>query len=139
MAGAIAPDFDLRDLDGQAVRLHGLRGKPVLINFWYTTCVPCRTEMPELSRAYEQYRAEGLQVLAINGQDEQAPAVRAFAHSLDLAFVPLLDPGKKVTRRYGISFYPSSFFIGRDGRVRYYQIGAMDRAFLEARLRALLG
>ncbi len=136
--GEAAPDFELRDLDGRAVHLQALRGKPVLINFWYTTCPPCREEMPELSRAYQQYRAQGLTVLAINSQDERAPAVRAFAEALGLAFVPLLDPKKKVTQRYGVSFNPSSVFIARDGRVRYFQIGAMDRSFLQERLREIL-
>ncbi len=138
VVGETAPDFTLRDPTGQQVHLSALGGEPVLINFWFTTCPPCREEMPELSRAYQQHRSQGLTVVAVNSEDEQALAVRLYAKTMSLAFPVVLDPGKKVTRRYGVTAAPTSVFVARDGRVRYLQIGAMDRAFLEQRLKDIL-
>jgi len=138
VVGEAAPDFDLRDPTGRQVHLSALRGEPVLVNFWFTTCPPCKEEMPELSRAYQNHRAQGLTVVAINSQDEQALAVRLYAKTMSLTFPLVLDPGRKVTSRYGVTAAPTSVFVGRDGRVRYVQIGAMDRSFLEQRLKDIL-
>src|ERR1700682_3652025 len=59
----IAPDFQLKSLDGKTVKLSDFRGKPVLLNFWATYCAPCRVEMPWLVDLHKQYHPQGLEML----------------------------------------------------------------------------
>src|SRR5579864_140810 len=68
--GDFAPDFELRSLDGQSVRLSSMRGKPVLLNFWATWCAPCRVEMPWLVQLDQQCQAQGVQIVGVSLDDE---------------------------------------------------------------------
>src|SRR5262252_4517486 len=67
---APAPDFTLRTLDGQKLRLGEQRGRVVLVNFWATWCGPCRQEMPHLDRLYQKYKASGFVLLGVNVDDD---------------------------------------------------------------------
>lgn len=135
--GHPAPDFELPDLDGTPVRLSSLRGRPVVVNFWATWCVPCRAEMPAIQSAYERHRAQGLEVLAVNLlEDEQA--IRPFLHELDLTLPVLLDRDGAVARDYRVTGLPSTFFIDRDGVIRDIQVGALLESTLQAKLEKIL-
>jgi hypothetical protein len=63
--GAMAPNFLLEDLGGGEIRLSDLRGRPLIINFWATWCAPCRKEMPQFVQAYDRYKSEGLEIVAV--------------------------------------------------------------------------
>lgn len=139
-AGFLAPAVELKDLAGKTVRLSELRGQVILLNIWATWCPPCRAEMPAIQRAYEAYRAQGFNVLAVNStaQDEAA-AVAPFAAQYGLTFPILLDENGVVTRSYRVTSLPTSFFIGRDGIIREVVIGGpMDEALLKTRIENLL-
>jgi peroxiredoxin len=104
-AGHRAPDFTLRDVNGTPVQLSRVVGaKAVLLNFWATWCPPCREEMPTMEQAYRDYRAKGLEVLAVSvdAGDEKsvAPRVRRFMAELGLTFPALLDLKGEVVRAY---------------------------------------
>jgi thiol-disulfide isomerase/thioredoxin len=71
---APAPDFTLRTLDGQKLRLGEQRGQVVLVNFWATWCGPCRQEMPHLNKLYEKYKSSGFVLLGVNVDDDAAQA-----------------------------------------------------------------
>lgn len=114
--GDQAYDFTLMDLDNQQIALSDFRGRPLLINFWATWCAPCRLEMPEIQRAFENYQDQGLMVLAVN-QQETAPMVRSFFNELGLTFTPLLDSEGDVGRAYGAVGLPSTFFVNSSGEV----------------------
>jgi peroxiredoxin len=129
IVGAPAPDFTLKDLSGSDVTLSGLRGQVVLINFWATWCGPCRLEMPAIQAEYEELRASGLMVLAVN-LDEPQPAVQAFADELGLTFPVLLDPGAKVNDLYRVRGYPTTFFVDREGVVARLHVGIMSESQL---------
>src|SRR5512145_2979928 len=74
--GFAAPEFDLEALDGGRIKLAELRGKVVMVNLWASWCAPCRAEMPAIDHIYQQYKARGLEVIAINTtfQDSEAEA-----------------------------------------------------------------
>ncbi len=112
--GEPAPDFALRDLDGRPARLSDHRGQPVLINFWATWCTPCKAEMPMFVRAYDEHRADGLVVLALDVQ-EKPDAVRAFLAQLPLPFSVLMDERGEVASLYRVRGLPSSYFVNADG------------------------
>jgi len=117
---AQAPDFKLPDLQGRQRSLAELRGKVVLLNFWFTGCPPCIEEIPsllELSQRLDPLRFELLTVSV----DESAEEVKAFLkkRGLDERALPiLLDREKKVSASYGTSKYPETFLIDRQGVVR---------------------
>ena len=115
--GNLAPDFQLKNLDGQSVSLSDLQGKPVLINFWATWCHPCIYEMPYLQQVYEEWSDKGLMVLAIN-IGESSAQVEAFMQSHDLSLPVLLDAKQAVAQKYNIWSIPTTFFIDKDGIIQ---------------------
>jgi len=124
--GAPAYDFSLNDLDGNAVRLSNLAGRPVIINFWATWCAPCLVEMPELQAAYERYQEDDLVILALN-QQEPPEIVREFFYGqLGLTFTPLLDAEGDISELYGVAnILPTTFFITPDGKIAAIHRGPM--------------
>ncbi|HLK14801.1 MAG TPA: TlpA disulfide reductase family protein [Fimbriimonadaceae bacterium] len=108
-------DFTLRDITGKAWKRSALKGKVVLVNFWATWCPPCRKEMPDLQRLYDEFRKRGLVVLAIS--DEPAPTVDPFIAKQGYTFPILLDPGRSVNTAYHIQGIPNSFLYNRQGRL----------------------
>jgi peroxiredoxin len=139
--GMLAPDFALPDVrTGEIVRLSDYRGRPVLINFWATWCAPCRLEMPEFEAAYQAYRDEGFTVIAIDIKiDEGLPAVLAFIDELGLTFPVVRDvTGEVEIELYNVLGYPTSFFVDRNGIIRYVHRGPLTREFLEEKLKEIL-
>jgi peroxiredoxin len=133
IAGALAPDFRLQNLEGEEVQLSDFRGRAVLINLWATWCGPCRLEMPAIQDRYESYEQDGLIVLAVNF-DESEGAVRDFRDELGLTFQILLDPGAIVQKLYRNRNYPSSFFIDEAGVIQVHHIGVMTEGQLDENL-----
>ncbi|HEV8674670.1 MAG TPA: TlpA disulfide reductase family protein [Methylomirabilota bacterium] len=129
--GHRAPDFTLRDPDGKPVQLSRVLGeRAVLVNFWATWCPPCREEMPIMERAYREYGAKGLEILAvsIDAGSEAAVAgkVKAFMAELKLTFPALLDPRGEVVRAYQLRGLPTTFLIDRTGVIRNIEVGYRD-------------
>jgi cytochrome c biogenesis protein CcmG, thiol:disulfide interchange protein DsbE len=138
--GFLAPAFTLTDLHGQTVSLSDYQGQVVLLNFWASWCPPCRAEMPAIQQVYENYRNQGLIVLSINASYQDVPAkMKTFLGSFAYSFPILLDERGAVNQLYAISSLPTTFFIGRDGKVRDLVIGGpLTIAGLSARIEALL-
>lgn len=119
--GAEAPDFGLEvPGTGEVVRLSDYRGQTVILNFWATWCVPCRTEMPDLQAAYEG--VPDVVVLAVNAQ-EADPAVIRFIDEFGLTFPVVLDRDGAVREHYGVLGLPATFFIDADGILRGRNFG----------------
>lgn len=120
--GAPAPDFELERLSGGTLRLDGLRGQPVVVNFWATWCIPCETEMPLLQDRYDEH--PGLKILAVNFA-EPAADVQAFVDKNELTFEVLLDPRAIVQSAYRVRGYPTTYFIDSEGVVQAVHIGVL--------------
>lgn len=114
--GDLAPDFVLPDLHGNVHKLSNHRGKPVLVNLWATWCPPCIAEIPLLDEIVREYGPRGLVVLGIAGDDDAAK-VQDFVTKHAPGFKVLLDPGGTVGTLYGITGYPESFLVDRDGKL----------------------
>jgi cytochrome c-type biogenesis protein len=140
--GKPAPDFTLKDVDGHTVTLSALKGKPVLINFWATWCLPCRTELPLIRDAYLAHRAEGLSVIAIDFGDESAATVQTFWKSMNLQPAPVLDPSGMASRAYGVALsssgLPVSVLVARDGTVSSYEPFPLTKDYLDPALQKIL-
>ena len=134
--GALAPDLSWVTPQGDILRLAALRGRPVVLNFWATWCVPCRTELPE----FDAVAAENpdVTILALDMQ-EDAATVKAFIERLQLrALTPVLDTDGAAARRYGVVGLPTTFFIDRDGVIRHVEVGGtLTREHLRSDLREL--
>jgi peroxiredoxin len=135
--GDPAPDFVLPGLDGGEFRLSDYRGRPVLINFWGTYCPPCVAEMPLIQQYYDMHREQGLVVLGVNENDPVVTA-RAFVRQLGLSF-PILMDRDRVRKAYGVTAYPTTFFIDGRGRVVAMKEGEMNEQDLRGALSLLLG
>jgi cytochrome c biogenesis protein CcmG/thiol:disulfide interchange protein DsbE len=135
--GSLAPDFTLADLDGHPIHLDELRGRPVVVNFWASWCVPCVEEFPLLNQAAERHAADGLVVVGIVYQD-RTEAARAFMERYGATWPAAMDPGERVASAYGILGPPQTYFIGRDGTIVARQIGQFSAASLEEKLAAII-
>src|SRR2546423_1148916 len=140
--GKPAPAFTLKDVDGHSVSLSSHQGKPVLISFWATWCVPCRDELPLIRDEYLAHRAEGFTVVAINFGDESSDTVRKFWSSHTLQPAPFLDPDGSVASNYGVALnntgLPVSVLVGRDGIISSYEPFPLTKDFIDAALAKVL-
>jgi peroxiredoxin len=118
----IAPDFTLKSLSGDNLRLHEYRGQVVLINFWASWCGPCRQEMPLLDRMHQRHVDAGFAVLGVNVEGNEKPA-RALLDQIPVSFPVLIDEGQVVSELYRLEAMPSSIVVDRDGVVRYIHRG----------------
>jgi len=121
--GDLAPDFKLQDLDGETVSLSGLRGRPVLLNFWATWCPPCLAEMPYLQQVVEEWQGKELAVLTID-IGESRSTVQNYLQSYKLSLPVLLDTKKTVSNKYGFRYVPTTFFIDKDGIIQRMRVGS---------------
>lgn len=120
-----APDFALKNLSGQNVKLSGHKGKPVLLIFITTWCPSCRSEIPHYKRIYETYGKRGLEVAIIDIQ-ESKETVSRYASKHRIPFTILLDEKGNVSGSYGVVGVPAMVLIDRDGNVLSREYMAMD-------------
>ena len=122
---ATAPDFNLRNLQGERVNLKTLLAKgPVLLDFWATYCKPCVKAMPKLQKIHEKYGKSGLTVLGVNvdgprGQNRVKPFLRARR----VNFPNALDSDSAVMRRMQVNVLPTTLLITPDGEIALRQVG----------------
>lgn len=137
VAEQAAPDFELKSLAGETIRLSDFKGKPVLLNFWATWCGPCRAEFPELQSAAVEYK-DKVVIIGINMTTNDTPTqVPAFVAEFGVTFPIALDETGEVSRAYQITGLPTSVFIDRDGIASEVRLGAINKAYIEAILSKL--
>jgi cytochrome c biogenesis protein CcmG/thiol:disulfide interchange protein DsbE len=138
LIGQPAPDFALATLDGtRTVALADYRGRPVMVNFWASWCVPCRDEFPLLRAAREAHAADGLEVLGLVHDDGPA-AAQAFADSYLATWPLLVDADDAAWNAYHAVAVPMTFYIDRDGVVRAVSFGPPPPDVLEQQLAKIL-
>jgi cytochrome c biogenesis protein CcmG/thiol:disulfide interchange protein DsbE len=112
-----APHFDLSRLDGAGrLSLASLRGKVVVLNFWASWCAPCKSEAPRLEAAWRRYRDDGVVVVGVDAQDFSGDA-RTFIRKHQLTYPNVHDGPGDVLPKYGVTGFPETYFVGRDGRL----------------------
>ncbi|HUP36115.1 MAG TPA: TlpA disulfide reductase family protein [Candidatus Limnocylindria bacterium] len=138
LVGKPAATFALTTFDGEPVSLDALRGKVVVVNFWASWCIPaCYDEAPSLERAWQAYRDRGVALVGINIQDKEEPA-RRFLDRFGHTFPNAPDPAGRVSVDYGVYGVPETFFIDRQGRVRFKHVGAVTDEILTEQIDRLL-
>ncbi|MGE0600614.1 MAG: TlpA family protein disulfide reductase [Dehalococcoidia bacterium] len=122
--GEPAPGFQLLDLEGETIRLEDFRGRPVLINFWATWCVPCRKETPDLVALQAEW-GDTAQILGVN-YSEPADVAQEFATDFSVNYPTPLDTYGEVTGSYKLRGLPETFFLDEQGVIRDHRIGQLD-------------
>lgn len=137
--GARAPEFTLQTLDGQAVRLSELIGRPIVISYWATWCIPCQKELPILERLYREYQSQGLLVLTVNaiGQDS-LDQVQAMVSEKAMTLPVLLDNGDQFANAYEALFLPTTYYIDIYGVIRFIKMGDSSEEDIRAHVEGLL-
>jgi peroxiredoxin len=138
--GFLAPDFELRTITNETVKLSGLRGQAVLVNLWATWCPPCREEMQTIEKLYQEYQNQGFTVLAVNmTYQDDAAAITPFVTKQALTFPILLDKTGNMAKAYQLHSLPSSYFIRPNGIINEVVIGGpMSEALLRTRIESIL-
>jgi thiol-disulfide isomerase/thioredoxin len=107
----------LRSFAGPLISLSDYRGEVVVLNFWASWCVPCREEMPNLERAWREFRPQRVTVLGLNVADDYDDAA-AFLRTLGITYPNVFDPEQSRLTAYQVSGLPTTVFIDRQMRIR---------------------
>ena len=141
MGGSKARDFEVDTFDGERFLLsEHYEDNVVVINFWYPSCPPCRDEMPEFQRAWEELDGEQVRFLGLfvpRGFDTE-PGARDFVKELGLSFAFATDRRETIASAYDIEYYPTTLFIDRGGRVAETYVSTLDAERITAIVRELL-
>jgi thiol-disulfide isomerase/thioredoxin len=130
-----APALQVISTNGEQISLAQLRGKVVLVNFWATWCPYCRHEMPAMEAFYRDYRNRGFEIVALS-QDDDPGVVRRFLAEQGYHFPAAMAPS--AAGGFEVSRLPTSFVIGKDGRIRHKITGQVYYGRLEELIRPLL-
>ncbi|NVJ61709.1 MAG: TlpA family protein disulfide reductase [Gammaproteobacteria bacterium] len=117
-----APDFTLKSMSGENVKLSELRGNVVMINFWASWCGPCRQEMPLLDDFYKKYNKLGFVLLGVNVEEDSSKAA-GYLKEVPVSFPILYDNTNKVSKMYDIDAMPSTVLVDREGNMRFLHRG----------------
>jgi len=132
-----APAITLTDLNGNTINLATYKGKVVLINFWAAWCTPCREEIPQFMTLEDKYGSRGFQAVGISMDDPEG-LLRDFCREYKVNY-PVVMGNQKIAEEFaGVLGLPTTFLIGRDGRIRAKYVGATDFPRLEKEIAALL-
>ncbi|WHX98269.1 redoxin domain-containing protein [Neobacillus sp. DY30] len=121
--GAKAPDFELKTLAGDTVKLSDLKGKKVMLNFWATWCPPCKAEMPAMEEFHKE-AGDDVVILAVNIDPHLD--VKAFIDENGITFPIPLDEEDRVNEAYQVLSIPTTYFIDTKGNIGNKYIGAMN-------------
>ncbi|MEK4884787.1 TlpA disulfide reductase family protein [Bacillus sp. FSL W8-0223] len=126
--GEVAPDFELRSISGNKVKLSDFRGKTVILNFWATWCPPCRAEIPEIQKFYEDKKNNNVEILAVNltNSESSLNAVKEFVKDKGMTFTIVLDKKGETSNLYSIITIPTSYIIDKNGNIRDKYVGPMS-------------
>ncbi len=133
-----APVFELKDAQGQVVRLTDYAGRVVLLDFWATWCGPCRSSMPWFNELSGKYREAGLTVVGVSIDQQGWDVVRPFIEKLQITY-PILLGNQRVAYLYGdVDSVPLAFFIDRNQRVAAIHSGEAKQKEFERTIKMLL-
>lgn len=133
--GKAFPVVEVESLDGASITLGQPTGKPFLVNFWYSTCEPCKREMPALVAARDKY---GIDIVGVNPRDTAALA-RDFADDYGITYSLLRDPNGASLVALGVGTFPMTYLVGGDGTILEQHAGEITAAQLDRMLAPIAG
>ena len=133
-----APDFALKDVNGQTVRLSDYRGKVVLLDFWATWCGPCQIEIPWFVDLERRNKDKGFAVLGVSMDDDGWESVKPFLSQLGVNYRVVIGDGETAQLYGGVDALPTTFLIDRGGKIAAVHVGLTDRRDFEDGVEQLL-
>jgi peroxiredoxin len=135
-----APDISVTTLQGKQLSMASLRGHPVLVNFWATTCPGCLSELPRLAELYTEFAPRGLEIIGVSMAYDPPDRVIALSEARRIPYPLALDINSRTAAAFGdVSVTPSSFLIAPDGRVLEQRTGELDMDKMRDLLAGMLG
>ena len=142
MAGSTAPrtvpPFSLKDTNGNIFDSAQLAGKPAAINFFATWCPPCREEIPGFIEVYNRHREKGFELIGISLDSDSRENMPGFLMNHRISYRILFGDLETARAYGGVSALPTTFFVGRDGEIKYVHVGYMDKDAFDKEVRKLL-
>jgi peroxiredoxin len=133
-----APDFALKGEDGKAIRLAGLKGKVIVVNFWATWCEGCQVEIPWFIEFEKKYAESGLVVVGVSMDADGWKSVKPWVTEKKVNY-PIVIGNENLARQYGLKAMPLTVLVDRDGRIADVHSGLVKRTATEKKIRTLLG
>lgn len=134
-----APEVAVETLDGGSLSLAELRGRPVLVTFWATTCTTCVAEIPHLAELHRELGPEGFTIIAVAMPYDPPPQVKQMASERDMPYTVALDREGTATAAFGgVKVTPTHFLIAPDGRIVQKKLGQLDTDRLKRRVQGML-
>lgn len=134
-----APPLVGQTLDGRTLTLEQLRGKPVLVAFWATTCPSCVEEMPHLIELYRELHPKGLEIIGVAMAYDPPEQVRAMAAKRQIPYPIVLDAQGRIAREFdNVRLTPTSVLISPEGRIAHYRLGLLDLPKLRETIEEML-
>jgi peroxiredoxin len=136
--GGGAPDFALTSLDGQEVRLSQFKGKVVILDFWATWCTPCKKELPQFIELYQEYQGRGLVIIGVSLDKTGVREVASFVKEWKIPYIIVMGTGRVMRDYGGIRGVPTTFVIGRDGKIYRKYVGYRKKEVFQEDVTKLL-
>lgn len=128
---ADAPLFTLKSIEGDSVSLSALKGKIVILDFYFMRCYPCVKAMPQLQKLHEKYEGDSLQILGINSIDQDSIELKEFLQNQGVSYINLLATRDLTRNKYNVVAYPTLYVINREGKIVYSQVGYHSEMYTE--------
>ncbi|RXK53788.1 TlpA family protein disulfide reductase [Oleiharenicola lentus] len=138
VVGQAAPALTFKDLAGKDVSLAALKGKVVVVDFWATWCGPCRMEIPGYIEMQKKYGKDGVVIVGVSLDQKGPKHVQKFVEQNALNYTVVMGDNTAVEAFGGFNSIPTTFLIGRDGKILHEKSGAMDHEQYEAILKKAL-
>jgi len=118
--GTPAPKYSVRSIDGKKLKSKDMMGKVVVLNFWFTSCSPCKKEIPQLNELREKFKDENVEFIAVSLDPEYKLSTFLEKHPFTYDIV---EDGRWIAGNFEIKSYPSNIIIDKNGNIQFYKIG----------------
>jgi len=133
-----APEVSFTLLDGTRISLSSMRGQPVLVNFWATSCAPCRKEIPDLAKLHREFESRGVRFIGVSMSYDRPDQVIAFKQQYQIPYALSMDLDNVISRAFAVQAIPLTLLISRSGQIVHKQHGVIKVSEIRARLAAML-
>jgi len=134
----VAPDFELKDVNGKPVRLSDFKGKVVLLNFWATWCGPCKIEIPWFIEFEKQFKDKGFAVIGVATDEEGWEVVKPYIDRQQVNYRVVVGDEETSQRYGGVESLPTTFLIDREGKIASVHVGLVSKSVYQDDINNLL-